>query len=128
MVSSKRFEPPDLVVVMITGVVTPLDQAELVGVVRAAIQSAGSARVLLHLQRFGGWNPEARLDAESLWLRDDEGVSKIAIVGDPEWKIPVLTLVAQPIRQVPIQYFENEAAARHWLERPAYVRTPNAST
>ena len=48
---------------------------------------------------------------------DDEGVSKIGIFGDPEWKPAVLTLMAQPLRRVPIAYFATEVAARRWLQQ-----------
>ena len=115
MVLVRRFEPPDLVTATLRGVVTGEDQAELVSFVRAAIATAGSVRVLLHLDQFSGWRPGAPLECHSLWLRDDEGVSGIGIFGDLEWKTAVLTLMAQPLRRVPIGYFATEAAARRWL-------------
>ena len=115
MVLARHFEPPDLVTATLGGVVTSVDQFELVSFVRTAIATAGSVRVLLHLDGFAGWKPDARFDRHSLWLRDDEGVTKIGIFGDPEWKPAVLTLMAQPLRKVPIAYFATEAAARHWL-------------
>jgi hypothetical protein len=115
MVLTRRFEPPDLVTATLGGVVTGDDQAEIVRFVRTAIATAGSVRVLLHLDQFAGWKPDAHFDRHSLWLHDDEGVSKIGIFGDPEWKPAVLTLMAQPLRRVPIAYFATEAAARRWL-------------
>jgi hypothetical protein len=119
MVVSRRFEPPDVVSATLEGVITPSDQSELVSFARAAIRVAGSVRVLLRLERFAGWNPDAGFDRDELWLNDDEGVSRIAIVGDPEWKIPVLTVIAQPLRRIPIGYFATEMAGRRWLDRPA---------
>jgi hypothetical protein len=118
MVLSRRFELPDMVSVTLAGVVTSGDQAELVSFVRATIQLTGSVTVLLRLERFAGWNPDPRYDPEALWLRDDEGVSRMAIVGDPTWKVGVLTLVAQPLRRVPIAYFASEDSARRWLTFP----------
>ena len=44
------------------------------------------------------------------------GISKIGIFGDLEWKPAMLTLMAQPVRRVPIAYFATETAARRWLE------------
>jgi hypothetical protein len=41
----------------------------------------------------------------------------MAIVGEAEWKIPVLTLITQPLRRMPIEYFETESVARRWLGR-----------
>jgi hypothetical protein len=118
MVLTRCFEPPDFVEASLAGLVTPDDQRELVAFARAAIRTAGSVRVLLTLVDFAGWRPDGALDRDALWLRDDEGVTRIAVVGDPEWKTTVLTVLAQPIRQVPIAYFTSEEAARGWLQRP----------
>ena len=116
MLLSARLEPPDLVTAAVGGVITTDDQLEVVKFVRAAIATVGSVRVLLMLDRFAGWKPEAKADSRALWLRDDEGVSRMAIVGDPEWRATVLTMLAQPLRRVPIAYFATEAAAKRWLQ------------
>jgi len=121
MVLPPRFESPDLVIARLVGVITASDQAELVQFVRAAIPMAGSVRVLLRLEQFAGWNPGAHVDSGAMWLRDDEGVSRIAIVGDPAWRAVVLTVLTQPLRRLPIEYFATEAAARRWLERPFHA-------
>lgn len=115
MLLSARLEPPDLITAAVGGVITTDDQLEVVKFVRAAVATVGSVRLLLVLDRFAGWKPEAGVDDRALWLRDDEGVSRMAIVGDPEWRVAVLTLVGQPLRRVPIAYFATEAAARRWL-------------
>jgi SpoIIAA-like len=116
MVVSRRFEPPDLVVAILQGVVTARDQADLVESVRASIRRAGAARLLILLDdTFGGWNLGESFDSAASWLKDDEGVSKIAIVGRREWKLSVMMLITQPLRSLPIKYFETEAAARRWL-------------
>ena len=115
MVLSLSLEPPQLVKATIAGVITSQEQADLVAFIRSAASNAGSACVLLCLESFAGWNPDSRFDSHDLWLRDDEGVTKVAIVGPPEWKAAVLTLLAQPVRRVPIAYFASELAARAWL-------------
>lgn len=117
MSMSAAFEPPDLVVATLGGVVTSGDQTRLVTSVQQWIRDTGSVRMLVRLDRFAGWNPGAERDTVTPWLEDDEGISKMAIVGEAEWKIPVLTLITQPLRRMPIQYFETEAVARQWLGR-----------
>ena len=112
-----EFESPDLVLATLTGVVTPPDQVHLVDRVRDAIRRVGSVRLLVRLEAFAGWRPDASLDPAASWLRDDEGVTKIAIVGQPEWKAEVLTVIAQPLRRIPIEYFETEPPARQWLQQ-----------
>ena len=127
MVLRKAFEHPDLAVATLGDVVTSSDQRELIGWIRHSIERAGAARVLVVLERFNGWRP-ASLDDPGLWLRDDERVSKIAIVGEMAWRSTILTLIAQPLRRIPIEYFETEAAARQWLETEAEASTNVRST
>jgi hypothetical protein len=114
MVLVKAFEPPDLLVATLSGVVTSSDQADFVEWVRATIHTAGSVRLLILLEQFGGWHFESLEDGR-LWLRDDEGVSKMALVGSPERRLAVLTALGQPVRQMPIEYFESQTEARRWL-------------
>jgi SpoIIAA-like len=119
MLLARRFEPPNPVVGTLGGVVTLRDQALLVELVRSSIRLVGSVRVLVHLQQFASWGASGDVDSDAWWLRDDEGISKIAIVGQPEWRLPILTVIAQPLRRIPIRYFETEAAARAWLQADA---------
>ena len=115
MLMSQEFEAPNLVVAALGGVVTLRDQAMLVERVRATIRLVGSVRLLIHLRQFAGWGANGAADNDTWWLRDDEGISQIAIVGPREWRLPILTMIAEPIRRVPIRYFESEAPARAWL-------------
>jgi hypothetical protein len=115
MVSNRIFEPPDLLVVSLHGLVTSSDQAALVAWVRDTIRRRGEVRVLVMLEQFVGWDASAPLADAQLWLSDDEGVTKLAVVGERKWRSTILTMVAQPVRSLPIEYFETEKAARRWL-------------
>jgi hypothetical protein len=114
MVVLKGFEPPDLIVATLGGVVTPREQASFLDWVRGVIRANGPVRLLVVLDDFVGWHFTS-LDHGTSWLSDDEGVSKVAIVGARERRIAVLTALAQPLRTMPIRYFETEEAARTWL-------------
>ena len=122
MVLREVLEKPDVLVVTLSGVVTSRDQAQVVAGVRKAIREAGPLRLLILLEDFAGWHLAAFND-RSLWLRDDEGVTRIAIVGEPERRMDVLTAIAQPLRLIPIQYFDTLAAARQWLTDASDVKT-----
>jgi hypothetical protein len=109
-------EPPDVVVVTVTGMLTMGDQVRVIEAVRELIRTNGMARVVLRLDGLAGIVPvDAATDPAALWLHDDEPVRKIAIVGEDRWRHQLLTLMAQPVRGIPIDYFETETAARAWL-------------
>lgn len=115
MVLHRSCDPDGLIEVTLGDIITAKDQAEVVKFVRAAITTLGTVRVLVRLEQFIAWHPEALTAEPALWLGDDEGVAMIAIVGDLSWRRTVLTLVAQPLRRVPIEYFTDDAMARRWL-------------
>ena len=119
MVLSRAFEPPDLLVATVAGLVTPRDQAAVVEWVRDTLQIVREVRLLVVLYRFAGWKPDASFSDPGLWLQDCDGVSRLAIVGDAQWRRATLAFVAQPLRRTLIEYFETEAAARRWLAGPA---------
>jgi hypothetical protein len=115
VVIHRSCDPDGLIEVTLGDVITAKDQADLVKFVRAAIATVGTVRVLVRLEQFIAWHPEALTGDPALWLDDDEGVAMMAIVGDLSWRRTVLTLVAQPLRRVPIEYFTDDAMARRWL-------------
>jgi hypothetical protein len=116
VVIPRSCDPAGLIEATLGDVITARDQADLVKFVRAAVATLGSVRVLITLERFVAWDPDALTDSDpSLWLDDDEGVVRIAVVGDPAWRHTILTLVAQSLRRVPIEYFTDDAMARRWL-------------
>ena len=127
MVLRRVFEPPDLLIVDLAGVVTPRDQAAVVEWVRDMLRVVRQVRLLVVLHRFAGWDLDPAFADPNLWLQDDDEVSKLAIVGEPEWRQTVLTFVVQPLRRTAIEYFDTEAAARRWLAG-AVVSGPQLGT
>ena len=124
MVLGKLFEPPDLVAITLTGLITADDQAAVVEWVRAATEHVGQVRLLIVLDGFTNWVPDATSDSR-MWLSEDDEVSHIAIVGNREWRTKVLTIIAQPIRRLPIRYFEAERDAREWLRTEPLAAAEN---
>jgi hypothetical protein len=127
VVLSRWCEPSALVGATVRGAVTPDDQRELVSYVKEAVVRFGRVGVLIRLERYAGWRHDARFDPDGLWnAGDGDGISRIAIVGEPAWKI-----VAPRTRQgrhVPIAYFESEPAARRWLAGYATPRQASRLT
>ena len=114
MVLSRWCEPSGLVCATVAGAITEADRHELESFVTAAIARFGEVRVLIGVERYAGRHHDGRFDPDALWNgRDGEGVSRVAIVGEPAWK--VIAPAASHHRRVPIEYFANEYAARCWL-------------
>ena len=114
MVVSPSCSPSGLVGATVAGPVTRADERALVNLVHAAITRFGTVRVLIRVQRYDGPHHDGRFDPEGLWDGADvDGISRIAIVGEPAWKtVPPTSDRRQP---VPIEYFATEQAARRWL-------------
>jgi hypothetical protein len=121
VVVSPSCSPSGLVGATVAGAVTRADQRALINLVQAAIARFGTVRVLLRVERYAGPHHEGRFDPDGLWDGlDVEGISRIAIVGEPAWK--TVSPVASRRQRVPIEYFATEQAARRWLfERCAFT-------
>lgn len=115
MVLNRVFQPPNLLVATVGGLLTARDQRALVEWVREMQEIVSDVRLLVVLYRFAGWRADASFADAALWLQDDDRVSKMAVVGEAGWRLPMLTFLVQPLRRTPIEYFETEAAARRWL-------------
>ena len=114
MVLSRWCEPSGLVGATVAGAITEADRRELASFVAAAIARFGEVRVLVGVERYSGRHHDARFDPDTLWDgRDGEGIARVAIIGEPAWK--VIAPAASRHRRVPIEYFANEYAARCWL-------------
>lgn len=111
---SRSCDPSGLVAARIAGPITRADQRELVKLVTAAIARFGRVNILIWLERYVGPHHEGRFDPDGLWSGSDaEGISRIAIVGEPAWK--TISPITGRRRRVPIEYFITEQAARRWL-------------
>ena len=114
VVVSPSCSPSGLVAATVAGAVTRADERALVNLVRAAIARFGTVRVLIRVQRYAGPHHDGRFDPEGLWDGVGfEGISRIAIVGEPAWK--TVPPRADRRTRAPIEYFATEEAARRWL-------------
>ena len=111
----------DLMTARISGL---LRQEELAAVqMKAAslIQQVGMVRFLVLVEDFEGWDKEG--DWGNVWFQSeyDEGIEKMALVGDIKWEELARIFTGQGARRFPIRYFLTEEidAARKWIAEPA---------
>ena len=111
----------DLMTTRISGL---LREEELTALqMRAAemIQRTGMIRFFVIVEEFEGWSKEG--DWSNVWFQSeyDEGIEKMAIVGDMKWEELARIFTGQGARRFPIRYFSTEEieAAREWIAEPA---------
>jgi SpoIIAA-like len=77
----------------------------------------GSVRLLVVLDGFEGWEPHARWNDLSFYVRHGDTIERIAIVGPERWRSPALTFANADLRRAPVEFFPVGAfaEARAWL-------------
>ena len=82
-----------------------------------AIDRLGTVRLLIVLNAFAGWDPDAPWNDISFYVKHGDAIERIAIVGPDRWRNHMLMFAAADLRKGPVQYFAPEAAAdaRAWL-------------
>ena len=108
-------EPPQLLVIHLSGKVTARE-------FRAAQQNASkllepivTVSVVAILQGFDGWG-EGDWSDSSIQFQHDTQIKRMAIVGDRKWEDAALMFVGKGLRHFDIEYFEPTqlAQAREW--------------
>jgi hypothetical protein len=77
----------------------------------------GPVRLLVVLEAFEGWEPNAAWNDLTFYVRHGDALVRIAIVGDDRWRGEWLMFAAADLRKGPVEYFVPEALAeaRAWL-------------
>jgi SpoIIAA-like len=83
-----------------------------------AIRRCGKISALLILDNFRGWRREGDWGDITFLIEHDKDISRIAVVGDEEWRDLIYAFLAKGFRQASVEYFlpADLAKARAWLE------------
>lgn len=83
-----------------------------------AIRRCGKISALLILENFRGWKREGDWGDITFLTEHDKDISRIAVVGDAEWRDLIYAFLAKGFRQAVVEYFlpAELAKARAWLE------------
>ena len=110
-------EDSDIYRVDIRGTLRSGELADCQRALAAAMNGAGTVRLLVVLEQFAGW--EGRDDWRDLTFYATRGdaITRIAIVGPEEWRSHLLLFAAADLRKGAVEFFpENDLAnARAWL-------------
>ncbi|HZH83530.1 MAG TPA: STAS/SEC14 domain-containing protein [Phototrophicaceae bacterium] len=98
-----------------------LDRSEVTQIQAAAlkaIQRCGKISALFILDEFRGWKRDGNWGDISFMTQHDEDISKIAVVGEEQWRDMICAFLAKGFRAAAVEYFlpADLAKARAWLE------------
>jgi stage II sporulation SpoAA-like protein len=107
-----------IISVKISGELDRSEVAQIQATALKAIQRCGKISALFVLDGFLGWRREGNWGDISFMTQHDEEISKIAVVGEEQWRDLVCAFLAKGFRTAAIEYFvpTDLAKARIWLE------------
>lgn len=85
-----------------------------------AIRRCGTINALFILENFRGWKREPDWGDVTFMTEHDQEITKIAVVGEDEWRDLIYAFLAKGFRQAAVEYFlpGDLAKARAWLSAP----------
>ena len=112
-----QYEPNDICVLRISGI---LKRSEFGAEERALarhIDTGSNPRLLVILENFEGWERGADWNDLDFYISHGRKISKIAIVAEPRWEALALAFAGAGVRRTPVKFFRpNELEqARTWL-------------
>lgn len=77
----------------------------------------GPVRLLFVLDGFEGWEPDARWNDLSFYVRHGDAIERIAILGPERWRDLTMMFAGADLRKAPVEFFREGAdgEARAWL-------------
>ena len=99
----------------IRGILRKADLDECQKTLAAEIARVGRVRLLFVLDGFEGWEAEAAWNDLGFYVKHGDMVERIAIAGDERWRSHTMMFAGADLRQAPVEFFSDEAAARAWL-------------
>jgi SpoIIAA-like len=102
----------------ISGELSKSEVSQMQATALDAIRRCGKISGLLILENFRGWKREGDWGDITFLTEHDKDISRIAVVGDAEWRDLIYAFLAKGFRQAVVEYFlpAELAKARAWLE------------
>jgi SpoIIAA-like len=112
-----QYEPNDICVLRISGVLKQSEFAAIQTELAEKIDTGSKPRLLAIIENFEGWQRGADWDDLDYMIKYADKITKIAVVVDPRWDTQALAFAGAGVRRAPVKLFRpNELAqARAWL-------------
>jgi hypothetical protein len=101
----------------VSGVLRKADLDQSQAWLVAAMKRTGSARLLVVLSGFKGWEANPNWGDLTFYVKHGDSIEKIAITGDERWRSEALMFASADLRRAPVEFFSEKqlADARAWL-------------
>jgi hypothetical protein len=112
-----QYQPNDIYVLRISGILKRSEFAAEQSALARQIDSGSKPHLLVILENFEGWERGADWNDLDFLISHAGAISKIAIVADPRWETLALAFAGAGVRRAPVKFFPpNELEqARSWL-------------
>ena len=101
----------------ISGELSKAEVSQMQALALEAIRRCGKISALFILENFQGWKRGGNWGDITFLTEHDKDITKIAVVGDEQWRDFVEAFLAKGFRQAAVEYFHpaDIAKARAWL-------------
>lgn len=105
--------------IKLSGKLTVADFKALQALAKLTLERFGQVRILAELEAFQGWSREPGWEDSFFLTEDGMQVSKLAFVGDENWKDDIFLFTGKPMRQTAIEFFPQDqlSLAKAWLSK-----------
>lgn len=102
----------------ISGKLTQSDFAAAQGRLAAIIGAQGTTKLLVVMENFEGWERNRDWADTDFQFNYGDGITKIGIVGDPQWEADALAFSGAGVRRTEIRFFPapRTSDALAWLK------------
>ena len=114
MIEELPVQEPGIGVFKASGKLTDADYQQFIPRLEELIHEYGKISVLLELEDFHGWEPNAAWDDFKLGLAHPQDFERIAIVGDKAWE-HWIALLAKPFTHAGYGILRIATVLRHWI-------------
>ena len=106
-----------IVSVKISGELGRSEVSEMQAAALNAIRRCGKISALFILENFYGWKQEGGWGDVTFMTEHDKDITRIAVVGDEEWRDMIFAFLAKGFREGEVEYFlpGDLAKARVWV-------------
>jgi hypothetical protein len=112
-----EFEPNDLCVMRISGLLKQSEFGNQQSALARKIDTGSKPRLLVILESLEGWERGADWNDLDFMIEHGGEIAKIAVVGDPKWEMHALAFAGAGVRRAPVKFFPPKELeqARRWL-------------